>query len=209
MTDVAVDERSDDRAETKGERTRRRLLELAIERFGARGFRRTSVSEIARSAGVTQAAVYAYFDNKEDLFVAAVDADAEALIDEAHHDVIDTPIRYLFPAFIVMVRAGLENHPLAHRVLAGKEPEVAPRLRDLPALRRFADRVEEQMIEAQRNGQIRPDIDPAIIIGGIETIVIALLVSSVMSGAEASPRAQVGVVAAFEAMIMPPDEPTG
>ena len=63
-------------AATKGERTRQRLLALAIEHFGDRGYRATSVSEIARAAGVTQATAYAYFDNKESLFVAAVDDDA-------------------------------------------------------------------------------------------------------------------------------------
>lgn len=192
------------RAETKGERTRRRLLELAIERFGARGYRATSVSEIARLAGVTQAATYAYFASKEDLFVAAVDADAEGLINDAHEQVEDTPIRLLFPSFIVMLIAGLDQHPLARRVLSGQEPEAVRRLRDLPALRHFADLVEEQMREAQARGEIRGDIDPAILIGGIEAIVVALLYSSVQSGGEASPRAQVGVVEAFDALLRPP-----
>ena len=45
--------------ETKGERTRRRLLELAVRRFADEGYRATSVSAIARDAGITQAAVYA------------------------------------------------------------------------------------------------------------------------------------------------------
>lgn len=205
--DAEVDKAAGDeasRAETKGERTRRRLLELAIERFGARGYRATSVSEIARLAGVTQAATYAYFASKEDLFVAAVDADAEGLINDAHEQVEDTPIRLLFPSFIVMLIAGLDQHPLARRVLSGQEPEAVRRLRDLPALRHFADLVEEQMREAQARGEIRGDIDPAILIGGIEAIVVALLYSSVQSGGEASPRAQVGVVEAFDALLRPP-----
>jgi AcrR family transcriptional regulator len=213
VTDVAEADPAPDAAtladddiptETKGERTRRRLLELAIERFGARGYRATSVSEIARLAGVTQAATYAYYASKEDLFVAAVDTDAEDLINEAHDQVRDTPIRLLFPAFIVMLIAGLENHPLAKRVLSGQEPDAVKRLRDLPALRHFADLVEVQMREAQATGEIRADIDPAVLIGGIETIVVALLYSSVQSGGEASVRAQIGVVEAFDAMLRPP-----
>ena len=43
----------------KGERTRARLLEIAIRRFAADGFRRTSVSDIAREAGLSPAAAYA------------------------------------------------------------------------------------------------------------------------------------------------------
>ena len=79
MTDLAE---RDLTTESKGERTRRRILEIAIERFGERGYRATSVSEIARAAGLTQAASYAYFDSKESLFQAAVDADAEGLISD-------------------------------------------------------------------------------------------------------------------------------
>ena len=72
----------------KGERTRQRLLEIAVRRFAADGFRRTSVSDIARAAGLTPAAAYAYFAGKEGLFQAAVDADAAALIEVARSDAL-------------------------------------------------------------------------------------------------------------------------
>ena len=52
---------------TKGDRTRRRLLEIAVRRFAADGFRRTSVSGIARDAGISPASAYAYFPSKEDI----------------------------------------------------------------------------------------------------------------------------------------------
>ena len=67
---------------TKGERTRARILEAAVERFGANGFRPTSVAAIARDAGVSAAAPFAYWPSKEALFDAAVDADARAVITE-------------------------------------------------------------------------------------------------------------------------------
>src|SRR5918995_6351493 len=67
----------------KGARTRQRLLEIAVRRFAADGFRRTSVSDIAREAGLTPAAAYAYFAGKDGLFQAAVDAHASALIEAA------------------------------------------------------------------------------------------------------------------------------
>lgn len=145
MTDLA--ERLDatsvaaDHAETKGERTRRRLLEIAVDRFGRRGFRATSVSEIAREAGLTQAAAYAYFDGKDALFAAAVDTDASDLLDQAGAQVEATPVDVLIPTIIVVLVVGLEDHPLTKRVLAGQEPEALPRLVDLPAVERFADRI--------------------------------------------------------------------
>ena len=41
---------------TKGDRTRRLLLEIAVRRFALDGFRRTSVSDIAREAQLSPAA---------------------------------------------------------------------------------------------------------------------------------------------------------
>ncbi|MEZ5144908.1 MAG: helix-turn-helix domain-containing protein [Acidimicrobiales bacterium] len=207
MTDLA--ERLDatsvaaDHAETKGERTRRRLLEIAVDRFGRRGFRATSVSEIAREAGLTQAAAYAYFDGKDALFAAAVDTDASDLLDQAGAQVEATPIDVLIPTIIVVLVVGLEDHPLTKRVLAGQEPEALPRLVDLPAVERFADRIGGRLTRGQATGEVRADIDIPVLQHGIESIVISLLMSSIQSGV-ALERHQLGVVAAFDAMLRPP-----
>src|SRR5260370_10446685 len=78
MTDATADSLG----ATKGERTRRALLDAAIARFGRDGYRRTSVAEIARDARLSGTAAYAYFPSKEALFVAAVGEDAAAGIEE-------------------------------------------------------------------------------------------------------------------------------
>jgi AcrR family transcriptional regulator len=200
---AADDGLDDSRAETKGERTRRRLLGIAVERFGRRGFRSTSVSEIAREAGLTQAAAYAYFDGKDALFAAAVDADASALLDEAAAQLDGTPVSLLIPSIIVHLVAGLEEHPLARRVLAGQEPEALPRLAGLPAIDRFAAGLGEQLGRAQEAGEVRADVDVATITAGLEAMVVALLMSTVQTGL-ATERHQIGVVAAFDAMLRPP-----
>ena len=65
-------------APTKGEQTRQAILDAAIARFGRDGYRATSVADIARDAGVGGTVAYAYFPNKEALFLAAIDEDAAA-----------------------------------------------------------------------------------------------------------------------------------
>src|SRR3546814_16482724 len=70
------------RPSTKGEQTRRAILAAAIERFGREGYRATSVADIARDAGVGGTVAYAYFPNKETLFLAAIDEDASHVIHE-------------------------------------------------------------------------------------------------------------------------------
>src|ERR1700678_1229538 len=67
---------------SKGAQTRRAILDAAIVRFGREGYRSASVADIARDASVGGTVAYAYFPSKEALFLAAVDEDAAATIQE-------------------------------------------------------------------------------------------------------------------------------
>ena len=189
---------------TKGERTRQRLLELAIERFGRQGYRATSVSEIARAAGLTQATAYAYFDNKESLFAAAVDTDATALVTGAHRALAGVPVRDKLVAFLIELYDGLERRPLARRVLGGLEPEALPHLIDLPAIRLATDLMANDIRASQAAGLVRADIDAGEVGIGVEAIILGLLIGAVQSGGIFNPRYQGGVEAAFEAILKPP-----
>jgi AcrR family transcriptional regulator len=212
MTDLALrpdadvlDESAEDAAVTKGERTRRRILELAIERFGSRGYKATSVSEIARAADLTQAAAYAYYDNKEALFQAAVDADASGLIDEVTANVTGTPVRNLIPSVILFAVIGLDAHPLTKRLLSGLEPDAIPRLVELPAMQRFGGLIADELRAAKERGEIRADLDPDLLAGGIESLVLGVLFSTVLSGGAAKQRHLDGVVEAFDLMLRSSD----
>jgi AcrR family transcriptional regulator len=48
------------------------LLNAAIEEIAAAGFERARLSDIAKRAGMTPGSVYTWFENKEDLFQAAL-----------------------------------------------------------------------------------------------------------------------------------------
>lgn len=54
----------------ESERTRQRVLEVALEVFSEKGYVQTSLQEIATRAGFTRGAVYWHFKNKVDLFMA-------------------------------------------------------------------------------------------------------------------------------------------
>jgi AcrR family transcriptional regulator len=55
------------------ERTRRRLLDVAVQLFAEKGFSGTAVEEIAERAGYSKGAVYSNFVSKEDLALAVLD----------------------------------------------------------------------------------------------------------------------------------------
>ena len=54
-------------------RRRRQLLDVALERFAANGFHRTSMEEIADAAGVTKPVLYQHFGSKRELYLEMLD----------------------------------------------------------------------------------------------------------------------------------------
>jgi len=58
---------------TKGDLTRQKLLEAAMELFGTKGYHATSVVEITMRAGVAQGTFYIYFASKLEIYRALVD----------------------------------------------------------------------------------------------------------------------------------------
>jgi AcrR family transcriptional regulator len=191
-------------AASKGERTRRRLLQRALELFGRQGYRATSVSEIARAAGISQATAYAYFSSKEELFLAVVDADATDLVREAHASIEALPVREKMRAYLVALYQGLDRHPLARRVLGGHERRVLPRMIELPALQFATELLSADMRAGQAVGEVRSDIDPDQIAVGLEAIVLSLLLAAVQSDALYVDRYVEGIYAVLAAMLDPP-----
>ena len=58
----------------RAEATRRRILDAALTEFAAHGLAGARVDEIAARAGANKRMLYAYFGNKEELWVAVLEA---------------------------------------------------------------------------------------------------------------------------------------
>ena len=199
--------RMSDASESKGERTRRALLEAAIARFARDGYRTTAVVDIARDAGLSSTAAYAYFPNKESMFVAAVDEDAAGHIGEALSSVLEGTWSGEWGGLIATLLDALDRHPLARRVLAGLEPEFTFRLLGIGALAQLRKGLADLLAREQDLGAVRGDIDPTMIAGGLVSIVISLLIVLVQTGA--SPDGALGdeVLAVLEASLHTPARP--
>lgn len=194
----------------KGVRTRETLLQNAVRRFAADGYRGTSVAEVARDSGVTPAATYAYFPSKQALFAAAVDLDAAGLVSEALPDLTEGAFDGEWTRLIAALLEGLDRHPLARRVLAGLEPERTELLLDIPALAELREGIAEQLLRGQRDGDVRPDIDPMMVADGLETVVMAILIAVLQTGITPVGERAAGVVALLDAAIRPaPPAPAG
>lgn len=62
---------------------RARIVQAATALFSSYGYRRTSMDELARQAGVAKPTLYAYFEDKQSVFSAVVDDVLARILDEA------------------------------------------------------------------------------------------------------------------------------
>lgn len=189
----------------KGEQTRQAILDAAIARFGRDGYRSSSVANIARDADVSGTAAYAYFADKEALFLAAVDEDAAAVIEEGLSTVLDgAAVDDWQQTLIFALLGAVERHPLARRLLAGLEPEVTDRVLEIPALEELREAVAERLRSEQLDGTVRPEIDPVVMANGVVAIVLSLLMSVVQVGGRAAEVYGADVTAVLQAALRQP-----
>ena len=200
---------ADPTPETKGAQTRRAILQAAIARFGRDGFRSTSVVDIARDASVGGTVAYAYFPNKEALFLAAVDEDAAGVIKKGLATVLDvrSDVRRWHDTLIFTLVEAVERHPLARRLLAGLEPDVTFRVLEIPALNELRKACTELLRTGQAAGTVRADIDPVSVGNGIIALMLAVLMSVTQVGNEAAVAYSHDVAAVFEAALTAPPAP--
>jgi AcrR family transcriptional regulator len=191
---------------TKGEQTRQAVLDAAIHRFGREGYRATSIADIARDAEVGGTVAYAYFSNKEALFLAALDEDAAAVIQEGVSGILEEPSgnKQWRTSLILTLIEALDRHPLARRVLAGHEPGVPERVVDIPAMTELRKTVAERLRSEQAAGYVRTDIDPVPVANGTVTIILSLLMSALQFGPGVVGELGPDVFAVFEAALDPP-----
>jgi AcrR family transcriptional regulator len=76
---------------TRGERTRRRLLDAGAAVLPARGYHDTRVDDLVEAAGVSHGTFYRYFEHKDDFFRVLADEAASRLIDLVDRLDLDAP----------------------------------------------------------------------------------------------------------------------
>jgi len=137
------------------------LLETALQLFSERGYRKTSVRDITRAAGVTEAVLYHYFANKAELLTSVLSRYAPfAQIPRLRDATADTPVEE------VLQRLGRNLLSLLHtrRQLVLTVLSEAPTDPDLAeVLARFSLGVSKDLggflALRQALGQVAPDVD--------------------------------------------------
>lgn len=75
--------------------TKKQIMDAAVTLFSSKGYKKTSLSDVARAAGVTRGAIYWHFENKGELLIELLQAIAkdknlvEPLLDSAKESEFD------------------------------------------------------------------------------------------------------------------------
>jgi AcrR family transcriptional regulator len=133
------------------ERTRQGIVQAAQRLFAHYGFRRTTMEEIGRAAGVAKATLYAYFPDKEQALVAVVEAVTADLEAEAVRRAQDAASPREAVASLLREKFGREWAVLnesthAAELLAASEGLARPQLEQ--AKKRFLKLLGEQLRRA-------------------------------------------------------------
>ncbi|MFC7535611.1 TetR/AcrR family transcriptional regulator [Actinoplanes sp. GCM10030250] len=136
------------------------VLAAAVRLFNAHGYDATSMFDVAESLGITKSTLYHHVSSKEQLLEMAVDRALDGLFEAAR--TLDEPdaitrLEQLIRRSVLILADRLEFVTLLLRVHGNTEVEQHALSR-----RREFDRIVTDLVkQAQSEGGVRADVDPA------------------------------------------------
>jgi AcrR family transcriptional regulator len=155
------------RTESEGSERRAALVELAAELFAERGYRATTVREIAESAGVLSGSLYHHFDSKESIidellssYLDELLAQYRAIVSEGGTsiEVLSSLVRVAFNSF--------DRHRAAITVFQNERQYLLnfPRFSYLAKIELAFSRLWMKVIrDGITSGELRSDLDAKIV----------------------------------------------
>lgn len=142
---------------------RDRLLEIAVRTFNERGYDATSMEDLSAALGISKSAIYHHVRSKEQLLRLAADRALDALFaitlePAARQGTAVQRLCHVLRRSVEVLLVELPYVTLLLRLRGNTELE-----REALARRREFDRFVSALVaEAERDGSVRPEIDPAL-----------------------------------------------
>lgn len=144
-----------------------RILEAATAEIASVGFERAKISEIAKRADMAPGSVYTWFENKEDLFRAALEAalKEQILSNQVALADVDTQQNWLFQIAALVPRNHDDKSDTTAQILliesyyaAWRDKKARKKL--LPNINSHIEMYKSIITEAQEIGEISSEVDP-------------------------------------------------
>lgn len=139
------------------------LLQVAVKLFNERGYDGTSMEDLSRKLGITKSAIYHHVPSKEELLRLAVDRALDGLFAVADETAaLEGPaierLEHLVRGSVLVLADRLPFVTLLLRVRGNTKAERAA----LARRREFDHLVTDLVKQACAEGDVRPDLDPAV-----------------------------------------------
>lgn len=144
------------------ERQRReeRLLDVATKLLVRLGYRKTTIDDVAREAGVGKGTVYLHWKDKNELFRAAILRTQERMTEDIHQRIAADPQGGLLHRVVTHSMVAAMSYPLMVAIISGKSDIFNGFLEAYnPGFyRQLAGEADTYVIRMQQAGLIRADI---------------------------------------------------
>lgn len=181
---------------TKGQRTRRKIVEAAAPIFNQHGYEGSSLHALMQATGLQKGGIYRHFASKEELAAEAFDYTwgvawnaRLANVDEKANGV--EKLKQLIANFVERRSPVAGGCPILNTAVDADDGNLALRARVAKALRSWLSRLKRIVEQAQQRGDIRAGVDPqavaTMIVASLEG---ALMISRIQRNEEALRRVQ-------------------
>lgn len=161
---------------------REKILDAAIAVFARRGYHGSRISDIAREAGIAYGLVYHYFKNKEEILGQVFERRWGVFLEALEGIAADqTPAAEKLSSVAALILNAYRVRPEWVKVLV-IEIQRSARFAEPGQLRAFGQFfgvVEGIIVEGQRTGELRADLDPRIactaFVGALELAITRLV----------------------------------
>ncbi|MGM0586958.1 MAG: TetR/AcrR family transcriptional regulator [Bacteroidota bacterium] len=134
--------RTPEQLEELRQQRRSDIMEAAIQLFAHRGFEATSISQIAKKAGISKGLIYNYFDDKEALLDELIMGSIQKLsFMFESHEVTEETAAEILKAYLLDIKNSVEAEPEYWRLYSQMGVQLIDRTEDLE--KRFANELEQ------------------------------------------------------------------
>jgi len=159
---------------------RNKIFKVALKEFAVNDYNSASINHIVKEAGISKGSMYQYFDNKKDLYLYLLDQAGEKKLNFISENISKTKKDF----FVMLKTMHLEGarfdltHPKYSKlILNAMNESLIDELGNIGVeLKKRSDQYfEDYIIEAQKNGKLRSDIDSQFLSFLVSRISMSLL----------------------------------
>ena len=166
---------------TKGELTRKRIIEAAAPIFNQHGYEGSSLNALMEATGLKKGGIYRHFASKEELAAEAFDYTWEAAwqarllhVDEKANGI--DKLKQLIANFIERRSPVPGGCPVLNTAVDADDGNPILRARVGKALRSWTGRLQAYVEEGQQQRDAKPDVNPK----DVATLIVASLEGALM-----------------------------